>query len=140
MSGTRQSDFKWPQEAHLMPKLPLHPNCKCHYEDVYETIRKISSLDPEKIIMPQMTPEQWDSQNESDKKKWCRLFSSKFGFYISTYAQISNVPKSLLSVIVANELMDWRNIDGTQLDGLKGGGVGYAQIAIDTALQEGVSG
>jgi hypothetical protein len=28
--------FKWPQEAHLMPKLPLHPNCKCHYEDVYE--------------------------------------------------------------------------------------------------------
>ena len=32
--------FKWPQEAHLMPKLPLHPNCKCHYEDVYETIRK----------------------------------------------------------------------------------------------------
>ena len=124
-----------------MPKLPLHPNCKCHYENVYEkTTRKISSLDPEKIIMPQMTPEQWDSQNESDKKKWCRLFSSKFGFYISTYAQISNVPKSLLSVIVANELMDWRNIDGTQLDGLKGGGVGYAQIAIDTALQEGVSG
>ena len=105
-----------------MPKLPLHPNCKCHYEDVYEkTTRKISSLDPEKIIMPQMTPEQWDSQNESDKKKWCRLFSSKFGFYTSTYAQISNVPKSLLSVIVANELMDWRNIDGTQLDGLKGG-------------------
>ena len=90
--------------------------------------------------MPQMTPEQWDSQNESDKKKWCRLFSSKFGFYISRYAQISNVPKSLLSVIAANELMDWRNIDGTQLDGLKGGGVGYAQIAIDTALQEGVSG
>ena len=28
--------FKWPQEAHLMPKLPLHPNCKCHYENVYE--------------------------------------------------------------------------------------------------------
>ena len=45
-----------------------------------------------------------------------------------------------MSVIAANELMDWRNIDGTQLDGLKGGGVGYAQIAIDTALQEGVSG
>jgi len=28
--------FKWPEEADKMPKLPLHPNCKCHYEDVYE--------------------------------------------------------------------------------------------------------
>lgn len=28
--------FKLPEEAHLMPKLPLHPNCKCRYEDVYE--------------------------------------------------------------------------------------------------------
>ena len=28
--------FKWPEEADQMPKLPLHPNCKCHYEDVYE--------------------------------------------------------------------------------------------------------
>ena len=28
--------FKWPEEADKMPKLPLHPNCKCHYEDMYE--------------------------------------------------------------------------------------------------------
>ena len=28
--------FKWPEEADKMQKLPLHPNCKCHYEDVYE--------------------------------------------------------------------------------------------------------
>ncbi len=28
--------FRWPEEAHLMPKLPIHPNCKCHYENVYE--------------------------------------------------------------------------------------------------------
>lgn len=28
--------FKWPEEADRMPKLPLHPNCKCRYEDVYE--------------------------------------------------------------------------------------------------------
>ena len=27
--------FKWPEEADKMPKLPLHPNCKCHYEDIY---------------------------------------------------------------------------------------------------------
>ncbi len=27
--------FKIPEEAHLMPKLPQHPNCKCRYEDVY---------------------------------------------------------------------------------------------------------
>lgn len=28
--------FKWPEESHLMPKLPIHPNCKCRYENVYE--------------------------------------------------------------------------------------------------------
>lgn len=40
--------FRWPKEAHLMPKLPIHPNCKCHYENVYESLQKarpISSLD-----------------------------------------------------------------------------------------------
>ena len=34
--------FKWPEEADKMPKLPLHPNCKCHYEDVYEDVEKSS--------------------------------------------------------------------------------------------------
>ena len=32
--------FRWPEEADKMPKLPLHPNCKCHYEDVYENIER----------------------------------------------------------------------------------------------------
>ena len=32
--------FKWPEEAKLMPKLPIHPNCKCHYENVYEEEKK----------------------------------------------------------------------------------------------------
>ena len=39
--------FKWPEEADQMPKLPLHPNCKCHYEDVYEDVEK-SSFFPKK--------------------------------------------------------------------------------------------
>lgn len=27
--------FKWPEEAEKMPRLPIHPNCKCHYENIY---------------------------------------------------------------------------------------------------------
>ena len=37
--------FKWPEEADKMPKLPLHPNCKCHYEDVYENELQTRYLD-----------------------------------------------------------------------------------------------
>ena len=43
--------FKWPEEADKMPKLPLHPNCKCHYEDVYEfpaNNSQISTISPVK--------------------------------------------------------------------------------------------
>ena len=36
MSGTRQSDFQMTARSPSYAKLPLHPNCKCHYENVYE--------------------------------------------------------------------------------------------------------
>ena len=39
--------FKWPEEADKMPKLPLHPNCKCHYEDVYEETNTQSNREKE---------------------------------------------------------------------------------------------
>ena len=38
--------FKWPEEANKMPKLPLHPNCKCHYEDIYAPQVKTHLLPP----------------------------------------------------------------------------------------------
>ena len=135
--------YKWPEEADKMPKLPLHPNCKCHYENNYESSNNkvaISSRDPESIKMPNMTPSQWDNLAESEKKAWCILFRSKFGNYISKYSIQNNVPKMLLALIMANELIDWRNVDGTALDGIRGGGVGFAQISVDTAIREGVSG
>ena len=126
-----------------MPKLPLHPNCKCHYEDVYESPAnnsQISTIPPEKITMPNMTPYQWDNLSSHEKKSWCLLFKTKFGNYISEYSKKYNVPKMLLTIIIANELIDWRNVDGTIFDGIRGGGVGFAQISVDTAIREGVSG
>ena len=39
--------FRWPEEADKMPKLPLHPNCKCHYEDVYEETNPQSNREKE---------------------------------------------------------------------------------------------
>ena len=45
-----------------------------------------------------------------------------------------------MTIIIANELIDWRNIDGSIFDGIRGGGVGFAQISVDTAIREGVSG
>ena len=68
------------------------------------------------------------------------LFKTKFGNYISEYSQQYDVPKKLLTIIIANELIDWRNIDGSIFDGIRGGGVGFAQISVDTAIREGVSG
>lgn len=89
--------FKWPEDADKMPKLPLHPNCKCRYEDVYEShisSVSISSRDPENLIMPNMTPSQWDNLSKLDKKSWCMLFKTKFGYYISEYSKKIMFPKS----------------------------------------------
>ena len=37
-------------------------------------------------------------------------------------------------------MLDWKFPDGTKLDGISGGGVGYAQISIETAQRHGISG
>ena len=37
-------------------------------------------------------------------------------------------------------MLDWRFPDGTLLDGIGGGGIGYAQIAIKTARKHGTKG
>ena len=135
--------YKWPEEAERMPELPRHPNCKCHYENIYETSDNEVSIDPrnpENIKMPNMTPLEWNNLTESEKKTWCSRFKSKFGKYISEYSIKNNVPQMLLALIMANELIDWRNVDGTALDGIRGGGVGFVQISVDTAIREMVSG
>ena len=43
-------------------------------------------------------------------------------------------------VIIANEMLDWKFPDGTWLDGLGGGGIGYAQNALKTARAHGITG
>ena len=41
---------------------------------------------------------------------------------------------------IANEMLEWKFPDGTSLDGLSGGGIGYAQIAIKTARVHRITG
>ena len=50
------------------------------------------------------------------------------------------VPKELLAGIIANEMLEWKFPDGLFLDGISGGGIGYAQIAINTAQKHNISG
>jgi len=37
-------------------------------------------------------------------------------------------------------MLDWKFPDGTSLDGIRGGGIGYAQIAYSTAVSHGING
>jgi hypothetical protein len=71
---------------------------------------------------------------------WCNKFREFFGDYIDKYAKQYNIPKQLLAGIIANEMIDWKFPDGTWFDGIKGGGIGYAQITLDTAREYGFSG
>ena len=71
---------------------------------------------------------------------WCNSFRHHFGDAIDKYAQKYNIPKQLLAGVIANEMLDWKFPDGTRLDGITGGGVGYAQIAISTAKAHGING
>ena len=70
--------FKWPQEAHLMPKLPLHPNCKCHYENVYGY-----DFVYEKSIV----------KKALDKTLWNKLVISRGGFFLFQSNQLTSVRK-----------------------------------------------
>jgi hypothetical protein len=59
---------------------------------------------------------------------------------IKQAARQNCIPERLLAIIIANEMIDWRWPDGTGFDGIRGGGVGPAQISPGTAVNEGVTG
>ena len=87
-----------------------------------------------------MKPDQWAEQTEEEKYLWCNSFRSHFGNAIDKYAKQYNIPKQLIAGVIANEMLDWKFPDGSWLDGITGGGIGYAQIAIKTARKYGVNG
>lgn len=60
--------FKWPEEAHLMPKLPIHLNCKCYYKDVIAD-------DSEKILLMNLLIPIWNMY--VDSKREIREFVQK---------------------------------------------------------------
>jgi len=72
--------------------------------------------------------------------EWFRQLRERLGASVNKSAKEYCVPKRLLAAVIANEMLDWDKYDGTILDGIKGGGIGYAQISIDTAIGEGVTG
>lgn len=119
-----------------IPLLPRHPNCDCFFAEVDqdEYIRQ------KNFEFGRMTHDEWYDQSEEKKFLWCNSFRNRFGDAIDKYAKIYNIPKQLLAGVIANEMLDWRFPDGTLLDGIGGGGIGYAQIAIKTARKHGVIG
>lgn len=119
-----------------MPTLPLHPNCDCYLMEVDQA----EYTRQNEFQFGDMTHDQWFDQTEEDKHLWCNSFRIHFGKAVDKYAKQYNIPKQLLSGIIANEMLDWKFPDGTPLDGIRGGGVGYAQIAIKTARNHGVTG
>ena len=119
-----------------MPQLPLHPNCDCQFIEVGQQEYE----QQENFEFGYMLHEKWDSQAEKDKHLWCNTFRKQFGNAIDKYARQYNIPKELLAGIIANEMLEWKFPDGTQIDGIRGGGIGYAQIALKTARKHGING
>ena len=119
-----------------MPELPLHPNCDCSLIEVDQAEYSAQ----QEFDFGNMTHQQWDNQTKEEKYLWCNSFRHHFGDAIDKYAQKYNIPKQLLAGVIANEMLDWKFPDGTRLDGISGGGVGYAQIAINTAKAHGING
>lgn len=119
-----------------IPSLPRHPNCDCFFIEVDqdEYIRQ------KNFEFGRMTHDEWFDQSEEKKFLWCNSFRNRFGNAIDKYAKMYNIPKQLLAGIIANEMLDWRFPDGTLFDGIGGGGIGYAQIAIKTARKHGATG
>ena len=119
-----------------MPELPIHPNCGCFFAEVDQT----EFLKQQNFEFGNMTHDKWYDQTDEEKYLWCNSFRNRFGGAIDKYARQYNIPKELLAGIIANEMLDWKFPDGTRLDGIGGGGVGYAQIAVKTAKKHGVDG
>lgn len=87
-----------------------------------------------------MTHQKWGAQSQDEKYLWCNSFRNRFGNAIDKYAKKYNIPKQLLAGVIANEMQEWEFPDGTFLDGVYGGGIGYAQIAVKTARVHGITG
>lgn len=119
-----------------IPQLPLHPNCNCKLIEVDQA----EYQKQQEFKFGNMSHEEWDNQSDDKKYLWCNRFRKHFGEAIDKYSQQYNIPKQLLAAIIANEMLDWKFPDGTWLDGITGGGIGYAQIAIKTAKQHGFYG
>ena len=87
-----------------------------------------------------MNPQDFEGMSNAHKNHWAASFKSRFGNLIDKYAREHCVPKKLLAGIIANEMMDWDIVDNSPLDGIGGGGVGPAQIAPQTAIDQKVTG
>ena len=120
----------------LKCQLPLHTNCTCSLVE----ISKNEYEEFQSFEFGNTNHEQWDNKSEEEKYLWCNSFRDHFGDAIDKYAEKYGVPKELLAGIIANEMLDWKFPDGTFIDGLGGGGVGYAQISVQTAKQYGITG
>ena len=132
----RFADEIFAENDSRMPELPLHPNCDCSLIEVSQAEYSAQ----QEFEFGNTTHDQWIDQSEEEKYLWCNSFRHHFGDAIDKYAQIYNIPKQLLAGVIANEMLDWKFPDGTRLDGITGGGVGYAQIAIKTANAHGING
>lgn len=119
-----------------IPSLPRHPNCDCFFVQVGQE----EYLKQKNFEFGKMTHDKWSKQSDEEKYLWCNTFRNRFGNAIDKYAKKYNIPKQLLAGVIANEMLEWKFPDGTSWDGLSGGGIGYAQIAIKTARVHGITG
>ena len=89
-----------------------------------------------------MTPADFALLTTEDTNAWADAFHLRFGAAIEESARKFCIPKKLIAAIVANEMTEWNNVDGTVFDGIGGlsfltgkltGGIGPAQISVETA-------
>jgi hypothetical protein len=76
-----------------------------------------------------------DSSFDKHRGEWNRSFKNRFGSDIDSSSAAHCVPKRLLAGMIANEMTDWDGLDGGPLDGISNGGIGPAQISVDTAIK-----
>ena len=99
-----------------IPKLPIHPNCNCKLIKVEQ-----SEYNKQQVFkFGNMSHEEWDNQSDDEKYLWCNSFRKHFGEAIDQYSRRYNIPKQLLAVVIANEMLDWKFPDGTCWDGITG--------------------
>ena len=105
------------------------------------------SMNPPPVNSPPPRPKPGDSMDDEsfsklsneDQQAWADSFRRRFGDAVNRSAEANCVPKRLLAAMIANEMIEWLWPDGTFLDGLTGGGVGPAQISVDTAITNGLT-